>query len=60
MSKYFEAEQLEEYLKKQDKPNIKYLDKDGKMSKLDYIIFKIEKMEKLIIKSLKCNELNNQ
>ena len=30
MSKYFEEEQLTKYLNNQNKPNIKYLDKEGK------------------------------
>jgi len=46
MSKYFEEEQLNKYLINQDKPN--KVDKDGKMSKLDYIIFKIEQIERIV------------
>jgi len=46
MSKYFEEEQLNKYLNNQDKPN--KVDKDGKMSKLDYIIFKIEQIERIV------------
>ena len=43
MSKYFEEEQLNKYLNKEDKPN-----KDGKMSKLDIILFKIEQIERIV------------
>ena len=50
MSKYVEEEQLTKYLNNQNKPNIKYLDKEGKMSKLDYIIYKLELIEKLLKK----------
>lgn len=42
MSKYFESEQLEQYLKKQSKPTIE--------SKLDYIISKIDLIENLLKK----------
>tara|TARA_R110000851_G_scaffold925_3_gene3199 strand:- start:195 stop:329 length:135 start_codon:yes stop_codon:yes gene_type:complete len=42
MSKYFEEIQLEQYLKKQSKPTIE--------SKLDYIICKIDLIEKLLKK----------
>ena len=50
MSKYFEEEQLTKYFKEKEKD----IKKETKMSKLDYIIFKIEQLEKLL-KSIKYN-----
>ena len=58
MSKYFEEEQLNKYLNNQDKPN--KVDKDGKMSKLDYIIFKIEQIERIVKRLDKQSNLCNE
>ena len=48
MSKYFEEEQLKKYFINQEKPDFKYLNEEGRMSKIDYIIWKLEKIENLL------------
>jgi len=47
MSKYAEDQAYLDYFKKKNEPN---------MSKLDYIIMKMEKIEKLLLKTVKKEE----